>query len=78
MSATCRAFISLTPLHCKAWSKEFYEQRHGRIVDRAMVISPMIDDRAYTLAKDLGIETHSYADGVKLSSHFTFPQKSPL
>ncbi len=46
--------------------KEFYEQKHGRIVDRAMVISPMIDDRAYALAKDLGIETYSYADGVKL------------
>ncbi|MFO7801855.1 MAG: hypothetical protein R6V55_06135 [Desulfovermiculus sp.] len=46
--------------------KEFYEQKHGRIVDRAMVISPMIDDRAYALANDLGIKTYSYADGVKL------------
>lgn len=46
--------------------KEFYEQKHGRIVDRAMVISPMIDDKALALAKDLGIETYSYADGVKL------------
>ena len=46
--------------------KEFYEQQLGRKVDRAMVISPMIDDKALALAKDLGIETYSYADGVKL------------
>lgn len=46
--------------------KEFYEQQHGRKVDRALVISPMIDDKALALAKDLGIETYSYADGVKL------------
>ncbi|MFP4284520.1 MAG: PD-(D/E)XK nuclease family protein [Desulfovermiculus sp.] len=46
--------------------KEFYEQKHGRKVDRAMVISPMIDDKALALAKDLGIETYSYADGVEL------------
>ncbi len=46
--------------------KEFYVQKHGRKVDRAMVISPMIDDKAYALAKDLGIETYSYADGVQL------------
>ena len=46
--------------------KEFYEQQHGRKVDRAMVISPMIDDKALALAKDLGIETYSYADGVNL------------
>ena len=46
--------------------KEFYEQQHGRKVDRALVISPMIGDKALALAKDLGIETYSYADGVKL------------
>ncbi|MCF8109796.1 MAG: DUF3782 domain-containing protein [Desulfohalobiaceae bacterium] len=50
------------------WRKKtFYEQKHGIEVSRAMVISPMIDDPGKRVAQDLGIETYSYADSVKLS-----------
>ncbi|HDQ70553.1 MAG TPA: DUF3782 domain-containing protein [Chloroflexi bacterium] len=42
----------------------FYEKRHERKVDRALVISPMVDQRAQDVARKLGIEVHSYADKV--------------
>jgi hypothetical protein len=35
----------------------FYEKRHGRTASRLLVISPMIDARAKTVAERLGIET---------------------
>ncbi|MDM8568020.1 DUF3782 domain-containing protein [Thiotrichales bacterium HSG1] len=44
----------------------FYEKLHNRKADRMMVISPMIDDKAKIVAKNLGIETYSYANNVDL------------
>lgn len=32
-----------------------------------MVISPMIDDPGKRVAQELGIETYSYADSVKIA-----------
>jgi hypothetical protein len=46
--------------------KEFYENKHDVKVARVMVISPMIDDRAGVVAKDLGIETYGYAEDVTI------------
>ena len=46
--------------------KEFYESKHDVKVARVMVISPMIDDRAGVVAKDLGIETYGYAEDVTI------------
>ncbi len=43
---------------------QFYEKKHDRTVDRALVISPMIEDRAGQIAKELGIEVYSWADDV--------------
>ncbi|KRH95659.1 hypothetical protein [Cylindrospermopsis sp. CR12] len=40
------------------------EQNRNRVVDRKIVISPMVDERAIPVAKSLGIETYSYADMV--------------
>ncbi|MFL0605789.1 hypothetical protein [Cylindrospermopsis raciborskii] len=37
------------------------EQNRNRVVDRKIVISPMVDERAIPVAKSLGIETYSYA-----------------
>ncbi|MGA7981199.1 MAG: DUF3782 domain-containing protein [Chromatiaceae bacterium] len=37
----------------------FYEKRHQRKADRMIVISPMIEPKALTVARDLGIETFS-------------------
>jgi hypothetical protein len=45
--------------------KNFYEEKHGCKASRAMVISPMIDDRAKSAAEDLGIEVYGYAEDVK-------------
>ncbi len=42
----------------------FYEKRHERKVDRALVISPMVDRRAREVARKLGVEVYSYADDV--------------
>ena len=44
--------------------KEFYENKHNIKVTRVMVISPMIDDRAKIVAKDLGIEIYGHAEDV--------------
>ena len=44
----------------------FYEKRHNRKADRALVISPMVDARAMALATELGIEVYSYAEDVTL------------
>ena len=46
--------------------KEFYESKHDVKVARVMVISPIIDDRAGVVAKDLGIETYGYAEDVTI------------
>ncbi|MCF8039068.1 MAG: DUF3782 domain-containing protein [Desulfohalobiaceae bacterium] len=47
--------------------KQFYEQKHGIEISRAMIISPMIDDPGKRVARELGIEIYSYADRVKIS-----------
>ena len=44
----------------------FYERRHQRTVNRLIVISPMIDDRARTVAERLGIET--YGDSTEVAA----------
>jgi hypothetical protein len=42
----------------------FYEKRHARKVHRALVISPMVEERARTVAAKLGLEVYSYAEEV--------------
>jgi hypothetical protein len=44
----------------------YYEKRHGRRASRMMVISPMIDARAKTVADRLGIET--YGDSLDVEA----------
>ena len=43
----------------------FYQKRYQRSVNRKIVISPMVDSRAFPVAKELGIEVYSYADEVQ-------------
>ncbi len=40
----------------------FYEKHHDRKVHRALVISPMVEERARPVAAQLGIEVYSYAE----------------
>ena len=42
----------------------FYEKRHKRTADRALVVSPMVEERARQVARKLGIEVYSYARDV--------------
>jgi len=42
----------------------FYEKRHQRKADRMLVISPMVDQKAQSVAQRLGIEVYSYAEDV--------------
>jgi hypothetical protein len=44
----------------------FYEKRHARKVHRALVISPMVEERARTIAAKLGLEVYSHAREVPL------------
>ncbi|WP_028325365.1 PD-(D/E)XK nuclease family protein [Desulfatirhabdium butyrativorans] len=44
----------------------FYEKRHNQKANRLIVISPMIDPKALTVAKTLGIET--YGDSTEVES----------
>ena len=46
--------------------KQFYEEKHEEKATRIMVISPMVEDSAKKVAKELGIEISSYAEDVKL------------
>jgi len=43
----------------------FYERRHNRKADRLIVISPMIEEPAERVAKELGIETYSDSSEVE-------------
>jgi len=42
----------------------FYAKRHERVVDRRIVVSPMVEARAREVAAELGIEVYSYAEDV--------------
>jgi len=44
----------------------FYEQRHNRKASRMIVISPMVDEKAFKVAKNLNIEVYSYADSIDI------------
>jgi hypothetical protein len=43
----------------------YYEKHHQRTVDRKLVMSPMVDQRAIPVAENLGIEIFSYADSME-------------
>jgi len=42
----------------------FYEKKHRRQVSRLVVISPMVDKQARSVAERLGIQVYSYAEDV--------------
>ena len=61
-----KSSISKSEMHVFNLKKAYYEKKHGLRVSRAMVISPMIEPLAMKVARELDIETYSYADGVIL------------
>ncbi|NJO16061.1 MAG: hypothetical protein HC877_10010, partial [Thioploca sp.] len=45
----------------------FYENRHQRTAQRLIVISPMVEEQARTIATKLGITIYSYTYEVELT-----------
>jgi len=43
---------------------DYYEKHYQRLVNRKLVISPMVSPNAFPVAKRLGIEVYSYAEDV--------------
>jgi len=60
-----KSSVSKSDMHIFERKVRFYEQRHHQPVNRMLVISPMIDAKAYTLAESLGIEVYSDSIDVK-------------
>ena len=60
-----KSSISKSQMYTFWRKKNFYEEKHNRKVNRVIVISPMVDDNARPVAKNLGIEVYSYAEDVK-------------
>ena len=61
-----KSSISKSEMYIFWRKKGFYEKKHERKADRVIVISPMIDGRARSVAKDLHIEVYGYAEDVKV------------
>lgn len=61
-----KSSISRSDMYAFWRKKDFYESRHDRKATRVMVISPMIDDRAREVAKNLDIEVYGYPEDVKI------------
>ena len=43
---------------------QFYEKRHNRTAKHLIAISPMVDEKALKVARELGIKVYSYADEI--------------
>jgi hypothetical protein len=61
-----KSSMSKSDLYAFWRKKSFYEQKHSIKATRAMVISPMVDDRARSVAKDLNVEVYGYAEDVTI------------
>jgi hypothetical protein len=64
----CEIKSSVTKSDMYVFNKKvrFYEQKHDRLANRMIVISPMVDENALPYAKKLGIDVYSFADEVEL------------
>ncbi|MBX6422320.1 PD-(D/E)XK nuclease family protein [Thermosulfurimonas sp. F29] len=45
---------------------KFYENREGRKVSRKLIISPMVEPRAFEVAQKLGIEVYTAPEDIKI------------
>ena len=61
-----KSSLSRSEMHTFARKAAFYEKQRGRTATRKLVISPMVDARARTLATELGIEVYSDTEDVTL------------
>jgi hypothetical protein len=61
-----KASMSKADMYIFERKVRFYEKRHARKVHRALVISPMVEERARTVAAKLSLEVYSHAREVPL------------
>ena len=61
-----KSSLSRSDISVFARKVHFYEQKHNRTTTRKVVISPMVHDKALSLAQKLGIEVYSFAEDVDL------------
>lgn len=59
-----KASMSKADMYLFERKVRFYEQRHGRPVERKLAVSPMVPPGVRAVAERLGIEVFSYADDV--------------
>ena len=59
-----KSSLSRSDLYAFDRKTRFYEKRHQRAASRRVVISPMVEERARGVARQLGIEVYSYAEDV--------------
>ncbi len=62
--AEIKSSMSREEMHAFQRKIEFYEAKHGKKIKRKMVISPMVEEGAKALARELGIEVYSYPEDV--------------
>lgn len=62
-----KSSMSKADLYIFSRKVEFYQQKYQRIVNRKIVISPMVDPTALPVAQSLGIEVYSYAEDINLN-----------
>ncbi|MDW8087890.1 MAG: DUF3782 domain-containing protein, partial [Candidatus Calescibacterium sp.] len=43
---------------------DFYEKKEKKKANRVLIISPMVDQKAWELAKELGFEVYSYPEDI--------------
>ena len=60
-----KSSMSKSDMYIFCRKKDFYENKHGRKASRVMVISPMINDSARVVAKNLNVEIYGYAEDVE-------------
>ena len=62
--AEIKSSMSRNDMYAFGRKVDFYTKRHERKPNRVMVISPMVEPRAYDVAKDLGIAVYSYVEEI--------------
>ncbi len=61
-----RSSMSRSDMYTFDRKVRFYERKEGRRADRKIVISPMVEEQAVRVARQLGIEVYTHADEVPL------------
>lgn len=59
-----KSSISKSDMYHFQKKAQFYEKRHNRTAKHLIAISPMVDENAQKLARELGIKVYSYADEI--------------